>query len=96
MAQYFVDLHDDGFGVWEGRNTLHGYRLMRLKTTGKVDLPKALASLKGWAKRSPGRTRLPLPDIVVDDIALGLAEHDMPLMGAAVELQTDAYLRPSE
>ncbi|CAK0814975.1 unnamed protein product [Prorocentrum cordatum] len=96
LAQYFVDLYDDGFGVWEGRNTLYGYRLLRLKTTGKVDLPKALASLKGWVKRSPGRMRLPLPDIIVDDIAMDLAEHDLPLMGAAVELQTDAYLRPSE
>ncbi|CAK0863104.1 unnamed protein product, partial [Prorocentrum cordatum] len=83
VAQYFAGLHDDGFGVWEGRNTLCGCRLLRLKATGKVGLPKALASLKGWAKRSPGRMRLPLPDIVVDDIALDL-------------LQTDAYLRPSE
>ncbi|CAK0884926.1 unnamed protein product, partial [Prorocentrum cordatum] len=64
--------------------------------TGKVDLPMALASLKGWAKRSPGHMRLPLPDIIVGDIALDLAEHDPPLMGAAVSLETGAHARPSE
>ncbi|CAK0806201.1 unnamed protein product [Prorocentrum cordatum] len=70
LSQYFVDLFDDGFGAWEGRNTFYGYRLLRLKTTGEVELPKALAALKGWAKRAPGRMRMPLPDIIVDDIAL--------------------------
>ncbi|CAK0829777.1 unnamed protein product, partial [Prorocentrum cordatum] len=83
LAQYFVDMYDDGFGVWGGRGTLHGHWLLRLKTTG-------------WAKRSPGRMRLPLPDIIVDDIALDSVGHDLPLMGAAVSLQTDTYTRPSE
>ena len=96
LSLYFVDLYDDGFGVWEGRNAFYGYKLLKLKTTGKVDLPKALASLKGWTKRAPGRMRLPLPDIIVDDIALDLVEHGNPLMGAAVEIQTDTYTRPSE
>eukprot|EP00959_Pyramimonas_sp_CCMP1952_P139020 2910249-Pyramimonas_sp.AAC.1 len=72
LSQYFVDLFDDGFGAREGRNTFHGYRPPRLKTTSKVELPKALASMKGWAKRAPGHARLPLPDIIVDDIALDL------------------------
>ncbi|CAK0861861.1 unnamed protein product, partial [Prorocentrum cordatum] len=96
LSLYFVDLFDDGFGVWEGRNAFYGYKLLKLRTTGKVDLPKALASLKGWTKRAPGRMRLPLPDIIVDDIALGLVEHGNPLMGAAVVIQTDTYTRPSE
>ncbi|CAK0825012.1 unnamed protein product, partial [Prorocentrum cordatum] len=96
LSLYFVDLFDDGFGVWEGRNAFYGYKLLKLRTTGKVDLPKALASLKGWTKRAPGRMRLPLPDIIVDDIALDLVEHGNPLMGAAVVIQTDTYTRPSE
>ncbi|CAK0842560.1 unnamed protein product [Prorocentrum cordatum] len=95
MAQNFADLFDDGFGVWEGGNAFHGHRPPRLKTTRKVDLPKAPSSLKGWAKRSPDRMRLPLPDIIVDDIALDLAEHDLPLAGVAAAIQTDARIRPS-
>ncbi|CAK0875323.1 unnamed protein product [Prorocentrum cordatum] len=34
--------------------------------------------------------------LIVDDVAPDLMGHNLPLMGAAVPLQTDAYTRPSE
>ncbi|CAK0869503.1 unnamed protein product [Prorocentrum cordatum] len=92
LQRYAAAVHE--FEVYAESKKLD-LQLLRLKTTGRVDLPKALASLKGWAKRSPGRMRLPLPDIIVDDTAVDLIEHDRPMMAAAASLQTDTYTRPS-
>jgi len=96
LKAYFVDMFEDGFGVWEGRNTFYGSKMLHLKTASRSVLSTAHASLRGWAKKSPGKMRLPAPEIMVDNIALSMLEAGQVDSAAAAVLQQDTYFRPSE
>ena len=96
MKIYFVALFEDGFSAVEGRNVFYGYRLLRLRTTGRSVLPLARASLKGWQRRVPGRIRLPVTEDVALQIGCDLILHRHPHAALVMALRLDAYLRPSE
>lgn len=96
MSAYFVALYDDGFGSWEGRDTYYGYHLLRVRTVARGVLPRSLASLKRWNRHAPGRIRLPAPEDVALHVALRLVQNGFPFLAAAVRLQLDTYLRPTE
>ena len=59
-------------------------------------LPAASQVLRGWSALEPGRSRPPIPILLVRAIALRLAVRGDPLMGLCVLLSFECYLRPSE
>jgi len=59
-------------------------------------LPRTAQSLRGWSVLAPGRSRPPLPRILLEAIALHLVRHQDPLMALNVVMIFEAYLRPSE
>ena len=96
MRSFFVDLFDDGYGVWEGRSIFYGWRLLILKTTDRAVMPLSRASLAGWQKAVPGKMRMS----VTEDTALQHADELLTMgevwAALAVALQLDCYFRPSE
>lgn len=96
LQQYLLLLYEDGANICGGRNTLYGFKLIRLRATSRDLLPRAVLSLKGWVVRCPGRMRLPLPEAIVFWLASTALQLGHVEVAIAISLQLDTYARPSE
>jgi len=63
---------------------------------GTHRLPRVLRTLKGWNRRAPPKTRVPLPFVFMMGIAFEMATSGSPVAAVALMLAFTAYLRPSE
>jgi integrase len=72
------------------------FMLPRFARHGGAALPRSLLALRGWKRKAPAHSRLPLPYEAVALIATKLWEKGCPWMAAYVLLNLTAYLRPSE
>jgi hypothetical protein len=98
LTLYFSELYLEGERPAAGRYTRYGYLLLRTSCDGdrNGDMPESRRALQGWTSLDPGRTRDPLPDIVVHWIASWFVDQDELEAAFAVMLQYDTYGRPSE
>ena len=64
--------------------------------SGSASLPKATQALRGWKRRAPTQTKMPLPFEAVVLIAWRLATTGYWTSAVAVVLMFSLYLRPSE
>ena len=74
------------------------YGLQLLHNTGPKGhfLCGAKDALAGWNKERPGRSRLPLPEECIFDVAATLLDQGRLDVAMAMVLQFHCYLRPSE
>jgi hypothetical protein len=63
---------------------------------GDLKLPLASQALKGWRKKAPSKSRMPLPIEAVFLIALALVDAGRWSMAVCVLLLMNTYMRPSE
>ena len=98
MERYFDMLFADGHKGFEGRAVLFGWILLRtdFAATDKTAFAGARKALAGWLKRTPGRMRDPVPEEIVWLIGTRFLEKGWVDSAAALTIQMDGYLRPSE
>ena len=98
MVTYFDYLYLEGECPSVGERLWAAVRMLipEYSSHGRLSLPRAWRSLKGWRRLVPQKTRRPLPWVVVAAIAHWLACHAG--LGSALAWLTmvDAYLRPGE
>ena len=93
-ADYCVDLFLAGQSASTGEKTVAAVEFFMLGWKGK--LVKSKRSLKGWRRLCPPSSRLPLPRLVSDAIAVILKSKGEHAMAVKVAADFDMYLRPSE
>ena len=98
MEAFFNDLCNDGVGSWEGRDTLFGWILLKthLDTSGRLVLSGSRRAFRGWKWKVPLHSRCPVPEEVVWMVGLFFLGQGWVDAAAALALQGDGYLRPSE
>ena len=98
LTEYMSHRYLQGEQPADGRYTRFGYILLRTSLDGDRahQLPLSRKALQGWSALSPGRSRDPLPHVVVHQIAGFLLQRGELDAAMAVEVQFDTYARPSE
>ena len=96
MAQYLLELYEDGLHVWEGTYVVYGFQFLYNRQSDKDYLPLAKKSLKAWRKRQPSSMRLPVPEEVVWALGHTMLELGYVMETAAMVIQYVTYMRPSE
>ena len=98
LTLYIHELCEDGHPYHEAAYAIFGYIALRMNLSGpeKFALPQSKEALKGWKARFPGKSRAGIDLRVWDVVALKLFETGYPQVAAAVIVQGDTYLRPSE
>lgn len=92
------------FLVTDGSPKSAGYTVMAavmwaIPSIGRsmtTKFPKASAAMKGWNLEEPGRSRPPLPKIVVQAMALSMLHRGRPRSAVMMEVMFETYIRPSE
>ena len=82
----------------DARSTVFGYILLHMNSDmpEKMLLSQSKAALKGWSSRFPLHSRTGVDLQVWDVVAWQCLENDDPLAAAAIMIQGDSYLRPTE
>ena len=98
MSEYLQYLCLNGESITAGSYTVFGWILIRSEEhlDNRMQLPFARQALKGWKARFPGHSRTGVDLSIWDLVALTACEQGHLLSGAAMVIQADAYLRPSE
>ena len=98
MEFYFNALVSDSVGPQTGAVTMYGYVLLRtdLNARDKSVFPKCRVALRGWQREMPGKARDPVDLDMIWLIGEGFLDDGEVDCAAALALQADAYLRPSE
>ena len=98
MATYFNMLFDDGSAQNTASYTLFGWITLRVVPNGPERdlLPLSLAALTAWRSSSPSKSRVGVPPQVIYCFAQYCISQDHVDAAAAVLLQYDLYVRPSE
>lgn len=78
----------------EGEKILAALEFHQLELKGW--LPRSKRALKGWRKEMPGKSRLPLPRLLMYGIAMKLISKGFREMGIKTILDFDCYFRPGE
>lgn len=97
LCDFLNCLFKDGYGVDSARRVIYGYNHLRLHVSKPLlVLPRTAKALKGFEKKAPGSQR----SGVMFEAATRIAEEPIsmgePKAAAAVILEFDMYLRPSE
>ena len=71
-----------------------GWKVPRLARQGKSQIPRAVASQRGFARMAPVHSRLPTPKIIAYGIAMVLLAEGEAAVGTGVLLGFHCYLRP--
>eukprot|EP00435_Cladocopium_sp_Y103_P040010 s704_g10.t2 len=97
VGLYLNYLHDD-VEVEPHHASYLIYGLQLLHNTGPKThfLCLSKESLAGWRKQQPGRSRLPMPEECVFDVARAMMDSGHLDLAMAVVLQFHCYLRPTE
>ena len=97
LCDYFADLLDSGEPQSTASYTLFGYLMLVANESlpDKLLLPRARASLRGWASKYPHGSRVGA-DPLVWHLLAQCALTSNALVSAAILLQLDTYARPSE
>ena len=98
MAVFLAEQCEEGVSLTEASYTVFGWILLRSKEhlPAKQQMPFSRAALKGWRSRFPGSSRSGVDLCIWDAIALECLQHKNVFTAAAILIQGDAYLRPSE
>lgn len=98
LEAYFNSLFFKGHDVARGRSTLYGYIFFMTQLDGRKcdQFPRTVRCLRGWVKKSYTAGRDAMPFGVACLMAGEWVRAGKPLLGAALLVQFDAYLRPSE
>ena len=98
LTGYFNVKFFEGHQANFGELTMAGliWKMPRFGRLGDVHLPSAWLALKGWRKRTPGRSRRPHTLGAWAGLAVDLAGRGFPQMSLLVLLMVSAYLRPME
>ena len=98
MSEYLQFLCLNGESITAGSYTVFGWILIRSEEhlDNRMQLPFSRQALKGWKARFPGHSRTGVDLSIWDLVALTACEQGHLLSGAAMVIQGDAYLRPSE
>ena len=97
MDDYLDHFYADGHPVTVGRIVVYASQLLERGCCANDFLPAAKMAWRGWAKRCPSRMRLPVPEEIILWLALhALDAFNDPFLSAAIVLQLDGTLRPSE
>ena len=75
---------------------IYGLQLLHSKGPKVHFLCRAKDSLAGWRKEKPGRSRLPMPEECIFDVANDILDQGRTDVAMAMILQYHCYLRPSE
>ena len=98
MEKFFWFHAERGFSVALGRHTLYGWLHLRCpsKSVTAHQLDNARDALAGWCKLHGDDSRDPLPEEITLALVRTLLSSRQVLTAAAVFLQPQFYLRPSE
>ena len=98
MVLFFTDLCEDARPYNNASYCLYGWLCLKADedAADKALLNRARGALKGWRSRFPGSSRFPVALAVFDLFALFFCEIFEFEAAAAVIIQVDGYLRPSE
>lgn len=94
MADFMDILFMEGKTVSEGEKILASVEFRHIELKG--NMLRSRKALKGWRKERPQESRLPIPALVVNGIAMILLHQNQRLMGLKVLLDFDTYMRPGE
>lgn len=75
---------------------IYGLQLLHNPGPKEQFLCRSKDSLAGWRKERPGRSRLPMPEECIWDVATALLDKARVDAAMAMVLQYHCYLRPSE
>ena len=98
IVDFLHQMCQAGRSIVDARSVVYGFILLRMNS----DLPERLllsqskAALKGWSSRFPNHSRAGVDLMVWDVVAWQCLQNDDPLSAAAILLQGDTYMRPSE
>lgn len=98
IVDFLHEMCETGRSIVDARSVVYGFILLRMNS----DLPERLllgqskAALKGWCSRFPTHSRAGVDLKVWDVIAWQCIQDDDPLSAAAILLQGDTYMRPTE
>jgi integrase len=97
MAEYFADICEQGSSYHNATYVLFGFLMLRADDPrpDKQLMSYSRAALKGWSSRYPQASRTGAVPAIWQLIAMHMSEESPPL-AAAVMIQLDTYLRPSE
>ena len=98
ITDYLHVLCESGSSIVDARSVVYGFIMLRMSSDGpeRFLLSQAKAALRGWSARFPTHSKAGIDLVVWDVIAWDCIKHNDPMVGAAILLQGDLYLRPSE
>lgn len=98
IVLYLHELCELGHSLVEARSVVYGFIMLRMVSDGpeRFLLSQSKSALKGWATRFPIHSKSGVDLSIWDVIAYDCIQHKDPLVGAAILLQGDLYLRPNE
>ena len=98
MSKYFNELYEDGEAYNVASYTLFGFIALKMspKRPEKDLLPLARSALNAWKASTPCASRVGVPPQVIYRFACFCLESGERDAAAAVLIQYDLYLRPSE
>ena len=98
MVDYIHFICEQGRPIIDARSAVFGYILLRSEsnTPEKFLMTQAKAALKGWTSRFPTHSRAAVDLQVWNVIAWQCWKFGETLTAAAILIQGDLYLRPSE
>ena len=97
LAHWMDQQYAEGWNPERGAYMLAALKFMMPQFgRGGHGLPRALQALRGWRKRVPARTGLPLPSEIVALIATRLIDRGQLRAALYVLVTFAGYLRPSE
>ena len=98
LVKHFDQLYLEGEAPHAGERLWAAVRFLMpaYSSQGRIPLPRAWRSLRGWRRLVPQKNRRPLPWIAIAFIARHLALKGGVGMALAWLTMVDAYLRPGE
>lgn len=98
LAAWMEEKFMQGWNAYVGSTGLATvkYMLPDFGRGGKLGLPESLQAMRGWKKKAPAHSRLPLPWEVVARLAEQLVLDGYWTTGIYIVLTFAGYLRPSE
>ena len=98
IVAFLHELCESGASIGEGRSVVYGFIMLRCNSSlpEKHLLAQSKSALKGWTSRFPTHSKAGVDLRIWDVIAERCLEDSEPLVAAAILLQGDLYLRPSE
>ncbi len=98
IVAFLHELCESGAPIGEGRSVVYGFIMLRCNSSlpEKHLLAQSKSALKGWSSRYPTHSKAGVDLRIWDVIASQCLMDAETLVAAAILLQGDLYLRPSE